>query len=73
VGFGVVIEKQPSHYRKVRLKVLPIILGASVEKNLFSTELAAIMYISKILVRLRGFRITLITCNKAAALTLKSP
>jgi hypothetical protein len=72
VGFGVTIEKQTSRYRKVRLKVFPVTLGARTELNPFSAELAAMAHTLKTLVGLKGFRITLITSNKAAALTLKN-
>jgi ribonuclease HI len=73
VGFGVAIEKQPPRYRKVRLKVFSVTLGARTEQNLFSAELAAMVHTLKTLVGLKDFRITLTTSNKAAALTLKSP
>jgi ribonuclease HI len=73
VGFGVAIEKQPPRYRKVRLKVFSVTLGARTEQNLFSAELAAMVHTLKTLVGLKDFRITLTTSNKAVALTLKSP
>ncbi|KAJ5860661.1 uncharacterized protein N7529_007971 [Penicillium soppii] len=73
VGFGVAIEKQPPRYRKVRLKTLSVTLSARTEHNPFSAELAAIAHTLKTLVGLKDFRITLITSNKGAALTLKNP
>jgi ribonuclease HI len=73
VGFGVAIEKQPPRYRKVRLKVFSVTVAARTEQNPFSAELAAMAHTLKTLVGLKDFRITLITTNKAAALTLKSP
>ena len=73
VGFGVAIEKQPPRYRKVRLKTLSVTLSARTEQNPFSAELAAMAHTLKTLVGLKDFRITLITSNKAAALTLKNP
>jgi hypothetical protein len=73
VGFGVAIEKQPPRYRKVRLKTLSVTLGARTEQNPFSAELAAMAHTLKTLVGLKDFRITLITSNKAAALTLTNP
>ncbi|CEJ62638.1 Putative Reverse transcriptase [Penicillium brasilianum] len=73
VGFGVAIEKQPPRYRKVRLKTLSVTLSARTEQNPFSAELAAMAHTLKTLVGLKGFRITLITSNKAAALTLTNP
>lgn len=69
VGFGVAIEKQPPRYRKVRLKTLSVTLSARTEQNPFSAELAAMAHTLKTLVGLKGFRVTLITSNKAAALT----
>lgn len=73
VGFGVAIEKQPPRYRKVRLKTLSVTLSARMEQNPFSAELAAMAHTLKTLVGLKNFRISLITSNKAAALTLKNP
>ncbi|KAJ5198762.1 uncharacterized protein N7498_007879 [Penicillium cinerascens] len=73
VGFGVAIEKQPPRYRKVRLKTMSVTLSARTEQNPFSAELAAMAHTLKTLVELKGFRITLITSNKAAALTLTNP
>jgi hypothetical protein len=73
VGFGVAIEKQPPRYRKVRLKVFSVTVAARTEQNPFSAELAAMAHTLKTLVGLKDFRITLITTNKAAALTLRSP
>ncbi|KAI2734223.1 hypothetical protein DTO013E5_10100 [Penicillium roqueforti] len=73
VGFGVAIEKQLPRYRKVRLKTLSVTLSARTEQNPFSAELAAMAHTLKTLVGLKDFRITLITSNKAAALTLKNP
>lgn len=57
----------------MRLKFLSFTLGARIEQNLFSAELAAIAYILKTLVGLKDFRISLVTSNKAAAFTLKNP
>ncbi|KAJ5215353.1 uncharacterized protein N7498_001760 [Penicillium cinerascens] len=73
VGFGVAVEKQPPRYRKVRLKTLSVTLSARTEQNPFSAELAAMAHTLKTLVGLKDYRITLITTNKAAALTLKNP
>lgn len=64
VEFGVAIEKQPPRYRKVRLKVLSITLGARVEQNPFTAELAAMTYTLRTLVGLKDFRITLIRVTK---------
>lgn len=73
VGFGVAIEKQPPRYRKARLKTLSVTLSARTEQNPFSAELAAMAHTLKALVGLKDFRITLITSNKAATLTLTNP
>ena len=55
VGFGVAIEKQPPRYRKVRLKVLSVTLGARIEQNPFSAELATMAHTLKTLVGLKAF------------------
>ncbi|KAI2864678.1 hypothetical protein CBS11852_11527 [Aspergillus niger] len=73
VGFGVAIEKQPPQYRKPRLKTFSMTLGARSEQNPFSAELAAIGHTLNGLVGLKGFRLRLLTSNKAAALTLQNP
>ncbi|GAA92341.1 reverse transcriptase [Aspergillus luchuensis IFO 4308] len=73
VGFGVAIEKQPPRYRKLKLKTFPMTLGARSEQNPFSAELAAIAHTLNGLVGLKGFRLRLLTSNKAAALTLQNP
>ena len=57
----------------MRLKTLSVTLSIRIEQNLFSAELAVIVYILKILIGLKDFRIILITSNKAAALTLTNP
>jgi hypothetical protein len=44
VGFGVAIERQPSRYRKLKLKTLSVTLGARAEQNPFSAELAAMAH-----------------------------
>ncbi|OJZ80464.1 hypothetical protein ASPFODRAFT_53283 [Aspergillus luchuensis CBS 106.47] len=73
VGFGVAIEKQPPRYRKLKLKTFSMTLGARSEQNPFSAELAAIAHTLNGLVGLKGFRLRLLTSNKAAALTLQNP
>jgi hypothetical protein len=73
VEFGVAIEKQPPRYRKVRLKTLSVTLSARTEQNPLSAELAAMAHTLKTLVGLKDFRISLVTSNKAATLTLKNP
>ncbi|KAI1828919.1 transcriptional regulator family: Zinc finger, CCHC-type [Penicillium roqueforti] len=73
VGFGVAIEKQPPRYRKLKLKTLSVTLGARAEQNLFSAELAAMAHALNMVVGLKYYRITLLTSNKAAALTLRNP
>ncbi|KAJ6041450.1 hypothetical protein N7460_006840 [Penicillium canescens] len=73
VGFGVAIEKQPPRYRKPRLKTLSVTLGARTEQNPYSGELAAMAYALGTLRGLKRCRVTLLTSNKAAALTLKNP
>ena len=73
VGFGVAIENQPPRYRKPRLKTLSVTLGARIEQNPYSAELAAMAYALGTLRGLKRCRVTLLTSNKAAALTLKNP
>jgi hypothetical protein len=73
VGFGVAIEKQPPRYRKPRLKTFSVTLGARTEQNPYSGELAAMADALGTLRGLKRCRVTLLTSNKAAALTLKNP
>jgi ribonuclease HI len=73
VGFGVAIEKQLPRYRKLKLKTLSVTLGARAEQNSFSAELAAMAHALNMVVGLKDYRITLLTSNKAAALTLRNP
>jgi hypothetical protein len=47
-------------------------LGARSEQNLFSAELAAIAHMLNRLVGLKGFRLRVLTSNKAAALTIQN-
>jgi ribonuclease HI len=73
VGFGVAIKKQPPRYRKLKLKTFSVTLGARSEQNPFSAELAALAHTLNMLVGLKDYRITLLTSNKAAALTMRNP
>ncbi|KAJ5471428.1 hypothetical protein N7530_008785 [Penicillium desertorum] len=73
VGFGVAIERQPPRYRKLKLKTLSVTLGARAEQNPFSAELAAMTHALNMVVGLKDYGITLLTSNKAAALTLRNP
>ncbi|KAI9037168.1 uncharacterized protein KD926_000741 [Aspergillus affinis] len=73
VRFGVAIEKQPPRYRKLKLKTFSITLGARAEQNPYSGELAAMAHALDTLRGLKQYRITLLTSNKAAALTLRNP
>jgi ribonuclease HI len=73
VGFGMAIERQPPRYRKLKLKTLSVTLGARTEQNPFSAELAAMAHALNMAVGLKDYRITLLTSNKAAALTLRNP
>jgi ribonuclease HI len=73
VGFGVAIERQPPRYRKLKLKTLSVTLGARTEQNPFSAELAAMAHALNMVVGVKDYRITLLTSNKAAALTLRNP
>lgn len=73
VGFGVAIEKQPPRYQKLKLKTFSVTLGARSEQNPFSAELAAIAHTLNRLVGLKGFRLRVLTSNKAAALTIRNP
>lgn len=73
VGFGVAIEKQPPRYRKLKLKTSSVTLGARAEQSPYSGELAAIAHALDMPPGLKQYRITLLTSNKAAALTLRNP
>jgi hypothetical protein len=73
VGCGGVIQKQPPKYRKLKLKTFSVTLGARSEQNPYSGELAAMEHALSTLPGLRQYRVTLLTSNKAAALTLKNP
>ncbi|KAJ9480575.1 hypothetical protein VN97_g12978 [Penicillium thymicola] len=73
VGFGGAIEKQPPRYRKLKLKAFSVTLGVRSEQNPYSTELAAMACALNMLPGLKGYRITLLTRNKAAALALRNP
>ncbi|OQD94840.1 hypothetical protein PENSOL_c023G07510 [Penicillium solitum] len=73
VGFGVAIERQPPRYRKLKLKTLSATLGVRAEQNPFSAELAAMAYALNLVIGVKDYRITLLTSNKAAALTLRNP
>lgn len=73
VGFGVTIEKQPPRYRKVKLRAFSITLGARIEQNPFSAELAAMAHTLKSFVGLKDYRIKLLTSNKAAAHHAEEP
>jgi hypothetical protein len=70
VGYGVVIEKQPPHYQKLKLKTFSVTLGARSEQNPFSAELVAIAHTLNKLVGLKGFRLRVLISNKAAALII---
>jgi ribonuclease HI len=69
----VAIKKQPPRYRKLKLKTFSVTLGARSEQNPFSAELAALAHTLNMLVGLKDYRITLLTSNKAAALTMRNP
>ncbi|KAJ9481395.1 hypothetical protein VN97_g12085 [Penicillium thymicola] len=73
VRFGGVIEKQPPRYRKLKLKSFSVTLGARAEQNPYSRELAAMAHALSTLLGLKQYRISLLTGNKAAALTLRNP
>jgi hypothetical protein len=73
VGFGGVVQKQPPKYKKPRLKSFSVTLGARSEQNPYSGELAAMAHALRTLPVLKLYRITLLTSNKAAALSLRSP
>lgn len=73
VGFGVAIEKQPPRYRKLKLKTSSVTLGARAEQSPYSGELAAIAQALDMPPGLKQYRITLLTSNKAVALTLRNP
>ncbi|KAJ5267785.1 hypothetical protein N7478_010593 [Penicillium angulare] len=72
VGFGVASEKQPPRNRKLKLKTFSTTLGARAEQNPFSAELAAMAHVLKMVVGIKDYKITLLTSNKAAALTLRN-
>lgn len=73
VGFSGAIEKQPPRYRKLKLKTFSVTLGVRAEQNLYSAELAAMAYALNLLPALKGYRITLLTSNKAVAITPRNP
>jgi hypothetical protein len=73
VGFGRFIQKQPPKYKKPRLKAFSVTLGARLEQNPYSGELLVIAHALKTLPALKLYRITLLTSNKVAALTLGNP
>jgi hypothetical protein len=73
VGFGGAIQKQPPRYTKLKLKTFSFTLGVRLEQNPYSGELAAIAHALSTLPGLKRYRITLLTSNKAAALTLRNP
>lgn len=73
VGFGGAIQKQPPKYKKPKLKTFSVTLGARSEQNPYSGELAAMAHALKTLPVLKSYRITLLTSNKAATLTLGNP
>jgi hypothetical protein len=73
VGFGGAIEKQPPRYRKLKLKAFLITLGSRTEQNPYSAELAAMACALSMLPGVQGYKITLLTSNKAAVLRLRNP
>ena len=73
VGFGVALEKRPPRNRKLKHKVLSRTLAARAEQNPFSAELAAMAHVLSTVPGLKDYRITLLTSNKAAVLTLRNP
>ncbi|KAJ5125944.1 hypothetical protein N7526_008121 [Penicillium atrosanguineum] len=73
VGFGVALEKRPPRNRKLKHKALSITLAARAEQNPFSAELAAMAHVLSTVPGLKDYRITLLTSNKAAVLTLRNP
>ncbi|CRG92890.1 hypothetical protein PISL3812_09965 [Talaromyces islandicus] len=73
VGFGGVFQKQPPRYKKPRVKTFSVTLGVRLEQNPYSGELAAMAHALSKLYGLKRYRITLLTSNKAAALTLRNP
>ncbi|KAJ5521816.1 hypothetical protein N7527_005931, partial [Penicillium freii] len=58
---------------KLKFKTFSVTLGARAEQNPFSTKLAAIAYVLKIVVGIKDYKITLLTSNKTAAFTLRNP
>lgn len=73
VGFGGAIQRKPPRYKKLKLKTFSCTLGARLEQNPYSGELAAIAHALSTLPTSKQYRITLLTSNKAAALTLRNP
>lgn len=72
-GFGVAIEKQPPCYRKLKRTTFSVTLGVRAEQNPYSTELVAMAYVLNLSPAWKGYRITLLTSNKAAVLMLRNP
>ena len=73
VGFSRVVQSILPQYKKPRLKTFSVILGIRLEQNLYLGELVAIAHALSILPVLKQYRITLLTNNKATALTLQNP
>jgi ribonuclease HI len=73
VGFGGAIQRKPPRYRKLKLKTFSFTLGVRTEQNPYSGELAAMAHALSTLSTLKQYRVTLLTSNKAAALTLRNP
>lgn len=73
VGFRVAIKKQPPRYQILKLKTSSVTLGARAEQSPYSGELAAIAHALNMPPGLKQYRTTLLTSNKAAALTLRNP
>lgn len=71
--FGGVIEKQPPRYRKLKLKTFSVTFDVRAEQNSYSGELAAMAHALSTLPGLKQYRISLLTSNKATALTLRNP
>lgn len=67
------IQKHLPWYIKLKLKTFSVMLDIKSEQNPYSRELVAIAHTLRTLPVTKLYRITLLTSNKTAALTLRNP
>jgi hypothetical protein len=73
VGIRGAVLLPASVYSSLKLRTFSSTLGARLEQNLYSGELAVIEYTLSTLLMLRYSSIVLLINNKAAILTLRQP